>query len=61
MDEILKGTTGEMKVLEADSGEQALRDAAANAPEFAFKAEQPANVRGFRDPVIVFELRRVSP
>lgn len=40
---------------------QAVRDAAAGDPEFAFQAERPATIRGFRDPVTVFELKRVLP
>jgi adenylate cyclase len=40
---------------------QAVRDAAAGDPGFAFQSERPATIRGFRDPVTVFELHRVSP
>ncbi|OFZ87402.1 MAG: hypothetical protein A2W21_06595 [Betaproteobacteria bacterium RBG_16_66_20] len=37
---------------------RAVRDAVANAPEFAFQSERPATIRGFRDPVTVYELQR---
>jgi len=37
---------------------QAVRDAVAGAPEFSFESERPAAIRGFRDPVTVYELRR---
>jgi class 3 adenylate cyclase len=40
---------------------QAVRAAAADAPDFAFTAERPATIRGFRDPVTVFDLRRPTP
>jgi class 3 adenylate cyclase len=37
---------------------QAVRDAASGAPEFAFQSERPATVRGFSDPVTVYDLQR---
>ena len=37
---------------------RAVRDAVADAPEFAFQSERPATIRGFRDPVTVYELQR---
>ena len=37
---------------------QAVRDAVAGAAEFSFESERPAAIRGFRDPVTVYELRR---
>jgi adenylate cyclase len=37
---------------------QAVRDAVANDPAFAFRSERPAVIRGFRDPVTVFDLQR---
>jgi len=40
---------------------QAVRDAAAGDPEFAFQAERPATIRGFRDAVIVYDLLRGAP
>jgi len=35
---------------------QAVRDAAAGDRDFSFQAERPAQVRGFRDPVTVYDL-----
>jgi class 3 adenylate cyclase len=40
---------------------RAVRDAAAGDPEFAFQAERPATIRGFRDPVTVYDLLRAAP
>jgi class 3 adenylate cyclase len=40
---------------------QAVRDAAANTPGLAFRSEGPAVIRGFRDPVTVYDLRRAAP
>jgi class 3 adenylate cyclase len=37
---------------------QAVRDAVADASEFAFADGRPAAIRGFRDPVTVYDLRR---
>lgn len=38
---------------------QAVHDAVAG--EFSFGPEQPSNIRGFRDPVIVYEMQRRPP
>lgn len=40
---------------------QAVRDAAANTPEFAFQAERPATIRGFKEAVTVYDLQRTAP
>jgi class 3 adenylate cyclase len=40
---------------------RAVRDAVAGDAAFSFSAERPAQVRGFRDPVTVFELQRTAP
>jgi class 3 adenylate cyclase len=40
---------------------QAVRDAVANTPEFVFQSERPATIRGFKDPVTVYELQRLAP
>lgn len=40
---------------------QAVRDAAASTPEFAFESERPATIRGFREAVIVYDLQRAAP
>ncbi len=37
---------------------QAMRDAVATAPGFAFHAGRPVAIRGFRDPVTVYDLQR---
>ena len=37
---------------------KAVRDALAAAPEFRFESERPATIRGFRDPVTVYDLQR---
>jgi adenylate cyclase len=40
---------------------QAVRAAAADTPEFVFQSERPATIRGFRDPVTVYDLQRLAP
>jgi adenylate cyclase len=40
---------------------KAVRDAVGDAPEFVFESERPATVRGFRDPVTVYDLQRAAP
>jgi adenylate cyclase len=40
---------------------QAVRDAVADAPEFIFRSERAAAIRGFRDPVTVYDLQRSAP
>ena len=40
---------------------QAVRAAAADTPEFVFQSERPATIRGFREPVTVYDLQRLSP
>ncbi|HLX79498.1 MAG TPA: adenylate/guanylate cyclase domain-containing protein [Burkholderiales bacterium] len=40
---------------------RAVHDAVAGAGEFSFGPEQPSNIRGFRDPVIVHEMQRRPP
>ena len=40
---------------------QPVHDAVASAAEFSFGPEQPSNIRGFRDPVIVYEMQRRPP
>jgi len=40
---------------------QAVRDAAAGDRDFSFQSERPAQLRGFRDPVTVFQLQRAAP
>ena len=39
---------------------QAVRTAVANTTEFVFQSERPATIRGFRDPVTVYELQRLA-
>jgi class 3 adenylate cyclase len=38
-----------------------VRNAVANAPEFVFASERLATVRGFRDPIAVYDLQRSAP
>jgi class 3 adenylate cyclase len=38
-----------------------VREALAGAPEFAFQSERQAAIRGFRDPVTVYDLQRSAP
>ena len=40
---------------------QAVRAAVAHAPELVFLSERPATIRGFRDPVTVYDLKRLAP
>jgi adenylate cyclase len=40
---------------------KAVRDAVAGVRAFSFQSEQQANIRGFRDPVTVYELQRLAP
>lgn len=40
---------------------QAVRAAVADAPEFVFLSERPATIRGFRDPITVYDLQRLPP
>jgi len=40
---------------------KAVHDAAARDAEFSFSSERPAQVRGFRDPVTVYDLLRAAP
>lgn len=40
---------------------KAVRDALGSAAEFIFDAERPATIRGFRDPVTVYDLQRAAP
>jgi len=40
---------------------QAVRNAVAGDAEFSFQSERPAQVRGFRDPVTVYDLLRPAP
>jgi class 3 adenylate cyclase len=40
---------------------QTVRDAAANAPGLAFGSERTETIRGFRDPVTVYDLKRAVP
>jgi adenylate cyclase len=37
---------------------QAVRDAVAGEAEFSFQTGQPATIRGFKEPVTVYELQR---
>ncbi len=39
----------------------AVRDAVGPAPELGFESERPAAVRGFKDPVTVYDLQRAGP
>jgi class 3 adenylate cyclase len=40
---------------------QAVRDAAADTPGLAFRSEGPAVIRGFREPMTVYDLQRAAP
>jgi adenylate cyclase len=40
---------------------RAVRDAVAGDAQFRFSPERPAQVRGFRDPVTVYDLLRTTP
>lgn len=40
---------------------QAVRDAVADAPELVFQSERPATIRGFKDPITVYDLQRLPP